>query len=110
MKQAIEGVNKRNDWGDSVLYGVACSCGDNDHDHNVWVEADDTGVNVTVYTEVKSQWWKLNRWQQIWRLLTRGYVEYEATIAMSEQQALNYADTLTQAVKNVKQFQATKST
>lgn len=110
MKQAIEGVYKRNDWGDSVLYDVACSCGDNDHDHNVWVEADDTGVNVTVYTEVKSQWWKLNRWQQIWRLLTRGYVEYEATIAMSEQQALNYADTLTQAVKNVKQFQATKST
>ena len=46
MKQAIEGVYKRNDWGDSVLYGVACSCGDNDHDHNVWVEADDTGVNV----------------------------------------------------------------
>ena len=110
MKQAIEGVYKRNDWGDSVLYGVACSCGDNDHDHNVWVEANDTGVNVTVYTEVKSQLWKLNRWQQIWRLLTRGYVEYEATIAMSEQQALNYADTLTQAVKNVKQFQATKST
>jgi len=110
MKQAIEGVYKRHDWGDSVVYGVACSCGDNNHDHNLWVEADDTGVNVTVYTQVKSHWWELNRWRQIWRLLTRGYLEHEATIAMTEQQALNYAGTLTQAVKNVKQFRASKST
>jgi hypothetical protein len=43
---------------------------DADHDHNVWIEADDiTGVTVTTYTTYKkSQWWSLNRWQTIWTL------------------------------------------
>ena len=105
MKQAIEGVYVRKTWDDAALFGVVCDCGDPEHDHNVWVEADDTGVQVNIYTQVKSQWWELNRWRQIWRLLTRGYVEYEATICMSEQQALNYADTLTQTVKSIKKSQ-----
>jgi hypothetical protein len=33
-----------------------------------------------------------------------GYVEYEASIIMSEQQALNYAETLKSAIIDVKQF------
>ena len=100
-----EGILKRNEWGDSVLYQVACTCGDSDHDHNVWVETepDMREVTVTVYTTVKSKWWSLNRWQQMWQLLTQGYVEYEATIIMSQQQALNYAATLEQAVANLTQ-------
>ena len=100
-----EGILKRNDWGDSKLYQVACECSDSNHDHNVWIEIDDTErVNVTVYTTVKSKWWSLNRWQKIWTLLTQGYVEYEATIVMTEQQALNYSETLKKAIKDVKQF------
>lgn len=99
-----EGILKRNDWGTAQLYQVACECADNEHDHNVWVEADDTErVTVTIYTTVKSNWWSLTRWQQIWRLLTQGHVKYEATIVMTEQQALNYADTLKQAVTELTQ-------
>jgi hypothetical protein len=99
-----EGILKRNDWGDSRLYQVTCECADSEHDHNVWVETDDTKrVTVTIYTTVKSNWWSLTRWQLIWRLLTRGYVKYEATIVMTQQQALNYAATLDQAVKDLTQ-------
>ena len=99
-----QGILKRNNWGDAMAYQVVCECHDADHDHNVWIEADDTGVTVTTYTTQKSQWWSLNRWQTIWILLTKGYVKYEANIIMHEQQALNYAETLKKAIKDVKSF------
>jgi hypothetical protein len=98
------GILKRNDWGDSITYQVVCQCGDSNHDHNVWIEAEDTGVSVITYTQQKSKWWELNRWQKIWTLLTRGYIEYEASFIMSEQQAVNYANTLVTAIEDVKKF------
>jgi hypothetical protein len=99
-----QGILKRNDYGDSMCYQVACECGDSNHDHNVWVEADDSNVTVTIYTTVKSKWWKLNRWQKIWQLLTKGYVEYEADIIMNKQVALNYANVLQSAIKDCEKF------
>jgi hypothetical protein len=99
------GILKRNNWGDAITYQVVCECHDANHDHNVWVEADDHNVTVTTYTTQKSKWWSLNRWQTIWILLTKGYVEYEANIIMSKQQALNYADTLKKAIQDVENFQ-----
>ncbi len=103
-----EGILKRGDWGDAVTYQVTCECQDADHDHNVWVEADDSRVTVTTYKTQKSEWWSLNRWQTIWILLTKGYVKYEANIIMTEQQALNYAETLKTAIKQVKEFKEKK--
>ncbi len=99
-----EGLLKRNNYGDAITYQVTCECHDANHDHNVWVEADDHRVTVTTYTTQKSKWWSLNRWQTIWILLTKGYIEYEANIIMTEQQALNYAETLKKAIKDVKNF------
>jgi hypothetical protein len=98
-----EGILKIRDFGTSVSYKVTCECGDDSHSHNIWVEADDSGVSVTIFTTAKSKWWQLNRWKKIWTLLTKGYVEYEADVIMSEQQALNYSATLAEAVKQVKQ-------
>lgn len=106
-----EGILKRNDWGDTKTYQVVCECGDSDHDHNVWIEADETfSVTVTIYTRSKSKWWELNRWKKIWILLTKGYIEEEASIIMREQQALNYAETLKKAVENVKTFKKSRTT
>lgn len=96
-----EGIACRGDWGDSKNYEVLCSCGDPSHSHSFWVEADDTGVSAIVYTQVKSKWWSENRWQTIWKLLTKGYVEYEASLVMNQQQALNYAETLKKGIKDV---------
>jgi hypothetical protein len=100
-----QGILKRNDYGDTMSYQVVCECGESNHDHNVWVEADDGSVSVTVYTTAKSKWWELNRWQKIWQLLTKGYVEYEASIIMNKQVALNYANVLQSAVKDCENFE-----
>jgi hypothetical protein len=103
-----EGISKQGDWQDAKTYKVTCNCGSDSHSHNVWVEADETGVAVNIYTQVKTNFWSMNRWQLIWRLLTTGYVELESSIAMSEQQSLNYAETLKTAVKDVTEFKKLK--
>lgn len=97
-----EGILVRKDYGDAIIYQVVCGCGDSVHDHNLWVEADDHDVTVTLYTTVKSKWWQMTRWKKIWLLLTKGYVEYESSTIMSRQQAINYAETLKLAVSKVK--------
>lgn len=99
-----EGILLYKDWGQSKMYKVTCVCGDGDCSHTVDVEADDLGVTVTTYTEQKSNFWSANRWQIMWTLLTQGYVEYQASIIMTKQQALNYATTLNSAVKDVEEI------
>ena len=105
VEAPAEGILKRSDWGSAKTYQVVCECSDPNHDHNVWVEAEDEyGVTVTIYTTSKSKWWELNRWKKIWILLTKGYIEEEVSIIMREQQALNYAEALKKAVEDVKAF------
>ena len=99
-----EGILLHKDFGDAKYYTVSCECCSTDCAHTVCVEAEDTGVVVTTYTQQKTKWWELNRFKIIWRLLTRGYIEYEASIIMSRQQAINYAAVLTSASKDVEVF------
>ena len=121
-----------NDYGNSKWYHVVCGCGQPDHSLTVEVEAEDTGVSVNTYVTLKSDYWterfKPNysmdnpwleefdwAWKRLanglwrrlkltWVLWTRGYVQTESTILMSRQQALNYAETLKDAVRAVEEF------
>ena len=105
-EKPANGVLQRNDWGSAKTYEVVCSCHDDDHNHQVWIEANEDGeVAVVIYTTTVTPFWRSNRWAQIWRLLTRGHVNFEVAISLNEQQALNYSATLKQAVKDVKQLQ-----
>jgi hypothetical protein len=99
-----QGVLLMNDWGSSKMYKAVCECGQDDHSHIIDIEADDGHVTVTIYTTEKTKWWKFNRWQKIWTLLTKGYIEYEADIIMPKQVALNYANVLQLAVKDTEEF------
>lgn len=127
-----EGIMKTNDFGNSKWYKVACGCGQPDHEVDFEVEADDFGVNVNTYVNVKTDYWTEavkkrydidDQWQQefdwfwkdlvngfvsrvklTWAIWTKGYVETQSTITMSEQQALNYAETLKSAINDVKDF------
>jgi hypothetical protein len=131
-QQPAEGILKTNDFGDSKWYQVVCGCGQSDHTLTVEVEADDTGVSVNTYATVKTDYWTdsvkkrydidnpyLQEWDWFWKdlvngFLTRlrltwdvwikGYVRSETTVLMSEQQALNYAETLKAAMTDVKEF------
>jgi len=129
-----EGILKTNDFGDSKWYHVVCGCGQPDHTLTVEVEADDMGVNVNTYATVKTDYWTdtvkkrydindpylqeldwfwknlingfLTRLRLTWDIWIKGYVHAETTIAMSQQQALNYAETLKVAMEDAKKFRA----
>jgi hypothetical protein len=105
LQTPAQGILKSNDWGDSKSYHVICDCGQLDHSHNLWIEAEDTGITVTIYVEVTSPWWSMNRWRQMWTLLTKGHLKQETVLTMNKQTALNYAETLKTAIKDVENFQ-----
>jgi hypothetical protein len=128
-----KGILMTNDFGNSKWYHVVCGCGQPDHTLTVEVEADEMGVNVNTYATVKTDYWTdlvkkrydidspwLQEWDWFWKDLvngiatrikltwtiwTKGYVQAETTITMSEQQTLNYAETLKSAIQDVKDFQ-----
>ena len=104
-----EGILKTNDWGDSKVYRIACNCGDEDHNHNMWVEADDSDIVVTIYTTGKTNWWSKKRWYHIWTLLTKGYIDTESAVHLTKQQALNYASVLQLAIIDVEEFRKEKN-
>jgi hypothetical protein len=99
-----EGILKTHDWGNTKTYRVTCECTNPDCDHNVWVEADDQVV-VNIYVTSRTNFWSKTRWQHLWTLLTKGYVDTETTICLTEQSAFNYAHTLLSAIDDVKKFQ-----
>ena len=131
-QKPAEGILKTHEWGDSKMYHVACSCGNDDDSIEVCVEADEMGVTVTSYTTQKTNFWEeqvtphydindpwhqdlylatTNIWNGLvrrvkltWSIWFKGYVTYQSTTIMTEQQALNYAETLKSAIQDVKKF------
>lgn len=128
-----QGILKIDDWGRSRMYKVECDCHCDDCSHTIDIEADEHGiVTVTTFTTQKTDFWSQNikprydieieflqnlhwillgfwnglitRLRLTWILWTKGYVKYEASIIMQEQVALNYANVLQSAVKDVKAF------
>jgi len=127
-----QGIMMTGDYGNSKFYKVVCGCGQPDHSLDFEVEADETGINVNTYATVKTDYWTesikkrydidnpylqeldwavkdiwnglITRIKLTWTVWTKGYVKCETVIAMSEQQALNYAETLKSAIQDVKDF------
>lgn len=104
MSKPIKGVMLTHEWGESMMYRIACDCTDPDHDHNIEIEADDLSITLSIYTKQTNPWYRVNRFKQIWKLLTKNYVEYESTIILDETAAKNYAETILAAVEDVKKF------
>lgn len=131
-----EGIMKTQEYGFSKVYKVECGCHNPEHSHTVDIESDECGVAVIIYTTSYTDSWgellKTNNdidnkilqeiewfwkgvvnklWTRLkftWQIWKNGYIKTEAAIHMSEQQTLNYAETLKAAVKDVKDFQTQK--
>ena len=131
-QEPAEGIMKTSDFGDSKFYKVVCGCGQDDHSIDFEVEAAETGVNVNTFVTVKTDYWSesikkrydidnpylqeldwalkdiwnglVTRLKLTWTVWSKGYIKAETTVTMSEQQALNYAETLKSAIKDVKDF------
>ncbi len=135
-EKPAEGILKINDYGNSKWYKVVCGCGQSDHEIDFEVEADEMGVNVNTYITAKTDYWSesvkksydienpylqeldwaikdiwnglITRLKLTWTVWTKGYVRCESTVVMTEQQALNYSETLKTAIEEVKNFKKQK--
>ena len=131
-QQPAEGIMLTKDFGDTRMYNVACDCGSPEHQHSVNVTAEEIGVTVEISVECTTDFWSTavaNRydidnnmlqrldwyWKGIWNSIIRKVqltysiwvhekVKYEAYIILTEQQALNYAEVLKSASKDVAEY------
>lgn len=126
-----EGILKWHDHGHSQFFHVDCQCGTPEHSMVFEVEVDrefeqvamTTFVEVFVptwkekfhfYDDDYNSWWKydfkywvnniFNRLTLIKRAIFNDTVGMDVSIIMSEQQAINYANTILQSVKEVQQY------
>jgi hypothetical protein len=99
-----EGIMLQRDWGDSKTYHIECECTDPNHAHTVDVSADEFGIFIELWTTAETPVWNISRWKMIWQLLTKGTIKYNTAIILREQQALNYAEALKNAINDVKEF------
>lgn len=111
----------------------SCGNPDDDIDFSVEAE-DWGEITVHTYTKQKTSWWEdpftqnksynydrewqyhINYWLRgwlnglahrlkvTWSVWVKGYVEYSQTTILSKQQAVNYAATLNQAVKDLEEY------
>lgn len=101
-----EGIMAVREFGSSKLYYIRCECGNEDCAHTLEVEANDIcGIQVHIYQTQHTKWWEINRWKQIWQIITKGYVSTETTLVLSEQSAINYSEVLKKAVNDIKYFE-----
>ena len=128
------GIMQTHDWGESKMYTVECECGTEYDSIEFIVEADDLHITVSTYTTQTTSMWNdpfdthcafkiKNDWlsslaynaisfvnglhrrvkltAELW---FKGYIKYHQTTILSEQAALNYAETLKSSIKDVKTF------
>ena len=139
QKPAV-GISKIFDHRELVTYAVPCSCGSADCglDFSVEIEADDWNITVSTDFRPKTDYWtglvasssKLqspwlwsidyelrrilnglyNRVSMTYRIWTTGYLTYYQDVLMSEQQALNYAGTITAAIEDMQRIRQQHNT
>lgn len=122
---------------DNEIYYVPCECGNDGHSHHISVDPDHHDITVTInttsYTDawstplvpnysIESHWLSmldhnikyaingfLRRCKLTWGIWKSGQIDYEASIIMNHQQAINYANTLITAIEKVKNYQKDNS-
>lgn len=122
-----EGILKQNDFGNSKWYKIACSCSAHEHEVDMAVESEDTGIAVYFFTDTKTAWWKdhcirnfdwlpydvkywinriINSVSLIYHGIFHGYIKFSADMYLSKQAAVNLANVLVTAIDDVEEFEA----
>lgn len=130
-QKPAEGVMLKKQFPNAEWYEVACDCGENTHNHNVWIESDPetNSIAVYIYTESSTDFWTqtldehkdfdnsfintvwrnttyvinetVRRTRLVMRVLIRGSVSQETTTILSKQQALNYSKLLQESMSRI---------
>jgi len=115
------GISKSHEFPNSKYFKVPCECGC-DGEITFSVDVDDDIITAHIYSKTETNYWRnrfsydyvndswlvyavksrVNDWYNrvavAWVALTKGYVETEAYVLLSEQQAVNFSAVLSDAV------------
>lgn len=105
---AAKGVLMIKDYGNCKMYKAVCECFSDSCSHTIDIEQESNLVTVTIYTQQKTNFWQKSRWKYIWQLLTKGQATFETSLIMDKQVALNYANTIQCAIKDIENWQFTQ--
>lgn len=98
----LKGIQLSQEFTNAKIYHIRCDCGDEDCSHDVEIEIDEDGyVSVNIYMKLRSKFWKVSRWKQIWQILTKGYIDTESSILLSEKSAKNYGNALLRTIDDL---------
>lgn len=96
------GISKQYEDETYVSYDILCECTDPDHAHNMIVEIDADGlISVNISTTLTTPFWSMNRWKQIWTILTTGSIQVQKSVILSKQSALNYSEALRASIERL---------
>lgn len=118
FQQPAHGIAEMHDSPKTKSYKIYCQCGNPDHELLVSIEADGYGITVEHAVKVETDWWTKNskwsiinglwvRLKQTWNIWAHGHLYYHAYTIMDQQQALNYSETIKQAIDDVTASQKT---
>jgi hypothetical protein len=114
MKPAFQ-IMQTNDYPDSKAFRVACDCGSQSHDIDVWVEVerDDSlpQTNVTFYVNTVTPFYTagFSRLKTAWDVLVKGQHRSEHVIIMRKEGAESFANALLDSVKSLNAKPTNKS-
>ena len=130
-EKPAKGISLEAEYPDAKFYRVGCSCMNSSHCIDVIVEADEFGeIVVSFEIEAKTKWWKeLAPWDTykidnpilyffvnsakslingLYQRITitkdvwvSGYVSYQTTVILDKQRALNFSETLKEAIEHL---------
>ena len=100
-----EGISLTKDFGDAKYYEVQCQCWNEDDAIRFEVGFEHGQIAINHWTTQRVRASNiLGRIKTALTVLFLGTVKYESTTILSEQQALNYADTIYRALREVKEY------
>ncbi|MCX7593148.1 MAG: hypothetical protein N2235_05210 [Fischerella sp.] len=127
-----QGIMLDQEFDNAKFYTVSCSCGNPNDQIKLEIEVEDGVITTHVWTKVKTDRWRqtwpimdrdygswlyyikylinavTSRIRVIWSVLTRGYVEMESWTILNEQQSVNFAWALHNAVKELQAHRQTQ--
>lgn len=105
--QPVKNIMRTGEWKDTHAFRVACECHNNEHDIDVWIEAQpdlDIGdITVTFYKDIYVPFWKsgFNRFKEAWRVLFTGYATRQGDFIMDKATARRFCATIEQSIQDL---------
>lgn len=101
-------IMQTGDYPDAKAFRVACDCGDESHDIDVWVEVEKKHeypeITVSFYVHTVTPFYKdgFSRIKTAWDVLTKGHHKSEHVLIMRKEGAESFATALLKSVKSFK--------